>query len=143
MQEWDGNRPDITSLLGIFYSRLATRKIIAEKSQRPISKFRADKSSSKINWIEVLLKTPLDDYRKTIVNLVLAPYLINIRQLEYQAAFNIIKSWLEQCASLRQLYFGADSLTGNALATASKTGYKPMRLDTLKARNPEIYKELA
>ena len=42
---------------------------------------------SKINWIEVLLRTPLDDYRKTIVNLILAPYLINIRQLEYQAAF--------------------------------------------------------
>ena len=42
-----------------------------------------------------------------------------------------------------QLDFGADCLTGNALATASKTGYKPMRLETLKARNPEIYKELA
>ena len=80
MQEWNRERPSIIPLLGIFYSWLATRKIIAEKSQRPDSKFRADNSSNKINWIEVLLKTPLDDYRKTIVNLVFAPYLVNIRQ---------------------------------------------------------------
>ena len=33
IQEWDGNRPSIVPLLGIFYSWLATRKIIAEKSQ--------------------------------------------------------------------------------------------------------------
>ena len=124
IKEWDGNRPDITSLLGIFYSWLATRKIISEKSQRPISKFRADKSSSKINWIEVLLKTPLDDYRKTIVNLVLAPYLVNVRKLDYEASFTIIRQWLDLCSSSRKLCFVADSLTSNALATASKTGYK-------------------
>ena len=71
IQEWDGNRPSIVPLLGIFYSWLATRKILAKKIQRSDSKFRALISSNKINWIESLLKTPLDDYRKTIVNLVL------------------------------------------------------------------------
>ena len=143
MQEWDGNRPDITSLLGIFYSRLATRKIIAEKSQRPISKFRADNSSNKINWIEILLKTPLDDYRKTIVNLILAPYLVNIRRPANKKAFEIIKEWLELCSARRKLDFNVNSLISNALHNALKSCYKPMRLDTLKARNPEIYKRLA
>ena len=102
IQEWDGQRPCIAPLLGIFYSWLATKKIIADKSQRSNSKFRSNYNCNEINWIESLLKTPLDDYRKTTVNLVLAPYLINIRQLEYRDAFNIIKSWLEQCTGLRQ-----------------------------------------
>jgi Primase X len=139
VQEWNGVRPSIVPLLGIFYSWLASRKIIEEKSQSPNSKFRATKSSSKINWIEVLLKT----YRKTIVNLVLAPYLVNIRRLAYEKAFEIIKQWLELCAAKRQLDFNVDSLISNALHNAKNSGYKPMRLDTLKTRNPEIYKELA
>ena len=95
IQEWDGKRPCITPLLGIFYSRLATRKIIAEKSQRSNSKFRIQYSSNKINWIETLLKTPLDDYRKTIVNLILAPYLDQHTPSWNRNAFKIIKDWLE------------------------------------------------
>ena len=43
-----------------------------------------------IPWIEKLLDTPIDDYRKNAVNLILAPYLINVRKLSYDAALNII-----------------------------------------------------
>jgi len=143
IQEWDGTRPDINSLLGIFYSWLATRKILAEKSQCPNSKFRADNSSNKINWIEILLRRPLDDYRKTIVNLILAPYLVNIRGFANKNAYEIIKVWLELCAAQTKLNFNAHYLTNTALLNARKTNYKPMRMDTLKTRNPEIYKELA
>jgi hypothetical protein len=32
-----------------------------------------------IPWIEKLLQTPIDDYRKNAVSLILAPYLINIK----------------------------------------------------------------
>ena len=147
VQEWDGHRPSIALMIGSFQLWLATKQKKEEAKFAKISNTIIESSPGnsaprKIEWIEILLKTPLDDYRKTIVNLVLAPYLINIRQLEYQAAFDIIKSWLERCASLRKLGFGTESLTGNALATASKTGYKPMRLDTLKQRNAAVYREL-
>jgi hypothetical protein len=43
-----------------------------------------------IPWIEKLLQTTIDDYRKNAVNLILAPYLINVRKLSYDAALNII-----------------------------------------------------
>jgi hypothetical protein len=33
-----------------------------------------------ISWIEKLLETPIDDYRKNAVNLILAPYLINVKK---------------------------------------------------------------
>jgi hypothetical protein len=138
LQKWNGQRPSIVPLLGIFYSWLATNKAEQEVRFSSFSSYKLDRTS--INWIESLLKTPLDDYRKTIANLVLAPYLVNIRQLQYDAAFMIIKSWLEQCTSLRKLDFNADYITNAALVNARKTNYKPMRLDTLKQRNPEIYK---
>ena len=146
IQEWDGHRPSIALMIGSFQLWLSTKQ---KKDAAKLAKLNNSKNSGgpnllegKINWIELLLRTPLEDYRKTIVNLILAPYLINIRQLEYQDAFTIIKGWLDLCASSRQLYFVADSLTGNALATASKMGYKPMRFDTLKQRNPAISKAI-
>ena len=33
-----------------------------------------------ISWIEILLQTPIEDYRKNAIGLILAPYLINIRK---------------------------------------------------------------
>ena len=47
-----------------------------------------------IKWIEKLLQTPIDDYRKNAVALILAPYLVNIKKLSYDDAFSIITEWL-------------------------------------------------
>ena len=138
LQEWDGKRPHIALMLGSFMTWLLKNEIVERsKFAKLVLISKIDSSQNRpgqINWIEVLLKTPLEDYRKTIVNLVLAPYLVNIRQLKYEIAFKIIKNWLELCTAHRKLDFIADSLTDNALSTARKSGYKPMKLDTLKAR---------
>ncbi|MFL6317261.1 MAG: hypothetical protein ACJ71K_19095 [Nitrososphaeraceae archaeon] len=40
------------------------------------------------------MQTPIEDYRKNAVNLILAPYLINIKKLSYEDALNIINNWL-------------------------------------------------
>lgn len=37
--------------------------------------------TNKINWMEILLQTPIDDYRKNAIALILAPYLINIKKV--------------------------------------------------------------
>ena len=90
-----------------------------------------------------LLETPLDDYRKTIVNLILAPYLSNVQwQLDYESSLIIIKRWLESCGAKRKLDFDVDYLIGNALRNAKNSGYRPMRLDTLRTRNSGIYEIL-
>jgi hypothetical protein len=39
--------------------------------------------------IEILLDTPLDDYRKEAIRLIIAPYLINIKKLAYIWATSI------------------------------------------------------
>ena len=42
----------------------------------------------------------------------------------------------------RKLDFNVDSLIGSALHNAKNSGYRPMRLDTLRTRNSEIYEIL-
>jgi hypothetical protein len=55
------------------------------------------------SWREKLLQTPIGDYRKNAVSLILAPYIINIKKLSSDDAFNIIKEWLDKCNEIRRL----------------------------------------
>ena len=54
-------------------------------------------------WIETIIQTPFEDYRKIISSLILAPYLVNIKKLPFEQCFQIIKDWLDKCNSLEKL----------------------------------------
>ena len=56
-----------------------------------------------ISWIEKLLQTPIDDYRKFVVWRILSPYLINIRRLAGGETNETISGWLDKCNSLQSL----------------------------------------
>ena len=58
-----------------------------------------------IFWIVTLLQTPIEDYRKNAIGLILAPYLINIRKFTYEMASVLIKDWLRKSNELRTLDF--------------------------------------
>jgi hypothetical protein len=144
VQSWDGERPDIRLLLGSFYAWILTEE---QKQQKKAAKFDIKPNSnlrkSEIKWIENnLLKTALGDYRKTITNQVLAPYLVNIRQMSFEQATKIIQQWLNICGIHRELDFNPKRLVNAALIAARKSGYKPMSLDTLKQRNIAIYETI-
>jgi hypothetical protein len=94
---------------------------------------------NRIAWIEKLLETPIEDYRKNAVNLILAPYLINVKKLSYYAALNIINNWLSKCGELRQLDQNFDYTVRYALKYSAKNGHKPLKLDTLKIKNKSLY----
>jgi Primase X len=83
-----------------------------------------------IPWIEKLLETPIDDYRKNAVNLILAPYLINIKKLSYDVALNIINSWLSRCGELRKLDQDFNYMVRYALKYSAKNGHRPLKLET-------------
>src|ERR671937_1347387 len=91
--------------------------------------------SNTIPWIEKLLETPIDDYRKNAVSLILAPYLINIKKLSYDDAFNIINTWLSKCGELRQLDHNFNYIMKYAIKRSIKSRYKPLKFDTLKLKN--------
>ena len=92
-----------------------------------------------IAWIEKLLEAPIDDYRKNAVNLILAPYLINVKKLSYDAALNIINSWLNKCGKLRPLDQNFDYAVRYALKYSAKNGHRPLKLDTFKLKNIALY----
>jgi Primase X len=92
-----------------------------------------------VPWIEKLLQTPIDDFRKNAVNLILAPYLINVKKLYYDAALNIINSWLSKCEKLRQLDQNFNYMVRYALKYSAKNGQRPLKIDTLKMKNLMLY----
>ncbi len=89
IQMWDGNRPAINWVLRDFRRYLIQEKINNATDERKRSRYSpaAKTTSTKRVWIEILLDTPIGDYRKKALRRIVAPYLINIKKLTYDDAF--------------------------------------------------------
>ena len=109
-RKWDGSRPAINWLLGDFRRYLIQEKINAYVAKRKRSRLSPSTNTTPIKrvWIEILLDTPIHDYRKYTIRRIIAPYLINIRRLAYDDAFNLTKNWLNNCDKVKPLDFSAD-----------------------------------
>jgi hypothetical protein len=92
-----------------------------------------------IFWIEKLLKTPIADFRINALSLILTPYLIHIKKLSYQESIDILIEWLKRCNSISKLDFNANDQVKSALNIAIQKRIPPMKLETLKNRNLELY----
>jgi Primase X len=140
IQRWDGFRPKANPLYYHFYIYLADRKL---KEITSMHKIHTESHyiflGNTIAWIEKLLQTPIDDYRKNAVSLILAPYLINIKKVSYDAALSIINSWLGKCAEKRQLDQNFDYTVRYALKYSAKNGIRPLKIDTLKMKNKPLF----
>jgi hypothetical protein len=96
--------PKANPLYYDFYIHLADRKLREfNNMQKNQTESHYTFRGKTIPWIEKLLETPIDDYRKNAVSLILAPYLINIKKVSYDNALNIINNWLTECGKSRQL----------------------------------------
>jgi hypothetical protein len=88
------------------------------------------------DWIEKkILANPFPDYRKILVDLILAPYLINIKKLSYEKSYQVIREWLDKCNSLKKLDNYSNFVNYRlhyALKTAAKKGIGPMSLYKIK-----------
>jgi non-catalytic primase subunit PriX-like protein len=144
VQSWDGVRPAIKLMLGSFYAWMLTRQKKQQEIAAAYSSYgNGNGTKQKRKWIEEnLLQTALNDCRKTIVSLILAPYFLNIRKLSFEQASSIIQKWLDLCRSERVLDFNPKHFVETALATVSKSGYKPMSLSTLKEKNSAVYQSI-
>ncbi len=142
---WNGVRPKVTKeLLKEFLNYLTEERIKELKRIQALSEKYGIKESNnntpqKISWIEALLQTPIADYRKNTIALILAPYLINIRKLSHAESTQIINSWLEKCHNLHRLDSSFRIRIKTALDTAIEQRTKPMKFTTLHERNPGLY----
>jgi non-catalytic primase subunit PriX-like protein len=141
LQKWDGYRPPITLLLGTFHAYLVEQKLKRIEQEKKITqKFEIiGVENNSIFWIETLLQTPIDDYRKNAVGLILAPYLVNIKNLSFDNAFDAIENWLDKCNKLQNLAPNLPYKTRCSLNIAIRKQQLPIKFDTLKVKNRKLY----
>jgi Primase X len=141
IKRWNGTRPAINSLLRDFRRYLIQEKIDNNVAERKRSRFSSNTKTTptKRVWIEILLDTPIEDYRKYALRGIIAPYLVNIRKLAYDDAFNVMKTWLNSCDKIRPLDFNANLRIKDALRAADRVGYLPMAFNDLKSENVKLH----
>ena len=139
VQKWNGLRPNIKKILGNYYSYLVKQKV---DEMRKENRTRNNYSTSidKIDWIERLLQTPLEEGRKNCLWKILCPYLINVKHLSFDHAYLILKEWLNECNDKRQLDFSPDYKIKTCLKGVGK--YLPPNLEKLKQYNLDLYQKL-
>jgi hypothetical protein len=143
IEKWDGNRPAINWLLRDFRRYLIQEKIDNSVAERKRSSPNTKITSTKRLWIETLLDTSIEDYRKYAIRRIIAPYLINIRKLAYDDAFSITKNWLNNCNKIRPLDFNTNIKIKDALRAATRVAYLHIGFGELKTENPELYKHIS
>jgi hypothetical protein len=136
IQKWNGQRPAIQYLLRDFRIWLISQKLEQSKSANRARSHTTN--SATIRWIEKLLQTPLDDYRKFVIWRILAPYLINIRKCSDDEAYDMIRTWLDKCSLIRRLDFSNYIIKYN-INSAKRNGYLPISLEKLKTENAYLY----
>jgi Primase X len=137
-----------TKFLNDFLGYLIQERIdekVEKLQRRKYSLIHVGNSNNSIGWIDKLLQTGVGDERKNLIYWVLAPYLITVRNIEYDKAYHIIEAWLEKCDQVRSLEPGWTEFRYRiryCLDTAESQERKPIRFDTFKEYYPEVYKKL-
>jgi hypothetical protein len=144
IQRWDGYRPDYRLLIGSFYAHLVGRK--HKGLARPFTAVAMPPSYQRVDWIEKLLQTPIDDYRKHARDLILVPYLVLTRGItDPDQVCNIIMEWADKCAELRRLGPSRREFAAkirSRIYDVLQERVPHMKLETLKEKNPDLYKQL-
>lgn len=148
VQPWDGKRPHIRLLLGSFYAWMISVTEQRKQQEYLAAGYTNKSTNSKLNqegfrWIETLLQTSIDDYRKNAIALILSPYLINIRNVSYNESFSILKNWLSKCDKLRKLIGNFQHIVKYSLNGAIRNQRLPMKFYTLKFKNPDLHAKLS
>jgi hypothetical protein len=147
VKKWNGIRSPITREFIEDYRIHLIQKKIDEDEQRHkmLLKLKGQNNNNTNNknyyeWIDKkILANPFEDYRKIIVNLILAPYLVIIKKLSFEESFQIIDEWLKKCALIKKLDFDPKSLINTALATAYKKQIPPMSIKTMKNNYKDLF----
>jgi hypothetical protein len=96
-------------------------------------------------YIDKLLQTPLEDFRKRSVDLLLAPFLITVKGMSDAVAEAMIMNWLQRCNALKPLDFDAEErirskiIDMRAALQTSPTGFLPLGEDKFRAEHSDWF----
>jgi Primase X len=101
-----------------------------------------------IGWIEKLLQTPIDDFRKRSRDLILVPYLVVRRGMtDVDQIHNVVMQWADKCGELYRLEPTRREYSNRVRSRIyevmqSNPRIANMSLEKLKEKNPELYRQL-
>ena len=78
IQKWDGKRVPISHQIGTFHSYLISEREKEKKMRANYVNLLDPSEPKEVQWIEKLLKTPIEDHRKFSLWRILVPYLVNV-----------------------------------------------------------------
>ncbi|MCL4375304.1 DNA primase noncatalytic subunit PriX [Candidatus Marsarchaeota archaeon] len=90
------------------------------------------KNSRTYNWIEHLMETPIDDVRHRTINLILAPYLVNVKGIGEEDASKMINEYINRCKEINPHTNVNESYIRYQCRYAKSKGLKPLSLDKAK-----------
>jgi hypothetical protein len=149
LQEWNGKRIDIEPLVHEFriwltqqeinLSRDKTKKssIRIQQYQYSSNKKNESRKVSRIDWIEKLLQTPIEDYRKDCLWRIIGPYLLNVKNLSELEAAKVMEEWLDKCSGVRRLDFEPKTKIYSIIK--GNKDFKPISYLKLKEEYNQIY----
>jgi hypothetical protein len=157
LQKWNGHRPDYKLLIGSFYANLIAKNQQLYREYKQLSKspnvvnahfgISNNPGGGDIWWIEKLLQTPIDDYRKCARDLILVPYLVLRKDVTYPAQVSdIVMSWADKCAELRSLDPSRREFEHKIWSRTHEVMHDripPMKFSTLKEKNPDLYQKIS
>jgi hypothetical protein len=126
------------------------RRLMAQtqrRSQPVLSSLDDNIGRTNNNWIEnILLQTPIDDYRKEVIFWILVPYLCTIKDIQDDDEIHqVVDEWLDKCEQLRRLEPSRrdfDRRIDDAIEWARDDNMLPTKLQTIKEDYPDLYKKL-
>lgn len=123
-------------LKGLPIERRYLPKEIIEASQKipvPKPKIRQGIGGAGFEWIEKLIEIPLPDFRHRAVNLILAPYFANVKNLTEEQAVAATMEYINKCKALNPQTDITESYVKYQVAYAKRRGLKPYSLARAKS----------
>lgn len=108
----------------------------SKKVKLPVQRSSARPAKGNYSWIENLLQNPIPDVRHRTINLVLAPYLVNVKGLEVESAVAVISEYIERCKQLNPDTRINDTYIKYQCRYAKEKGMKPLS----RERARELFK---
>jgi hypothetical protein len=94
-------------------------------------------------YIDKILQTPIEDFRKRSIDLLLAPFLITVKDMSADAAEQIMLNWLDRCSALKPLDFDAAKRVKEKIDYVRESNYFPLGEEKFKAQDPDLFFRLA
>ena len=98
------------------------------KLEMPHNKDVPRKADSRYSWVEKLLKTPIADVRHRTVNLILAPYFVNVKRAGIDEATAKISDYISLCKELNPDTNINQSYIRYQCSYAKSKGLRPLSL---------------